>query len=74
LVKNLFEKKNKLGTKYTSLLQDVKQWMDATDNPVLKQRLSLVEGRNLLREEKKELEEESWKRRREGRNTCCLIF
>jgi hypothetical protein len=28
--------------------------MDATDNPVLKQRLSLVEGRNLLREEKKE--------------------
>jgi hypothetical protein len=25
------EKKNKLDTKYTSLLQDVKQWMDATE-------------------------------------------
>jgi hypothetical protein len=35
LMNNLFVEMNKLNKKYTNLLRDVKEWMDATENRVL---------------------------------------
>jgi hypothetical protein len=37
---NLFVEMNKLNKKYTSLLIDVKEWMDATKNGVLEQSIA----------------------------------
>jgi hypothetical protein len=40
LMNNLFVEMNKLNKKYTSLLIDVKEWMDATKNGVLEQSIA----------------------------------
>jgi hypothetical protein len=64
------KRRNKLDKKYTSLLWDVKQWMDATENRLLKD--IIEKGMNMLGEEKKK--GKSWRRRKSIQNTCCVIF
>jgi hypothetical protein len=67
LVKNLYKDKNKLDKKFTTLLGDVKRWLDAIENHVLEQSVAklkkshekqaLVEFGNMEKKNKKWEEE-----------------
>ena len=90
LVKNLFEEKNKLEAKHTTLLSDVKQFMFAMEKRVLQENMRKIKEecedqtgielgkmekeKNLLLEEKKNWEEEKKQLKEEKKRLEYMLF